>query len=34
MRDAADQEAKQAVFMTVLAGAVAMMTALVFMAPL
>lgn len=34
MRDAADREAKQAVFMTLLAGAVAMMAAFVFMAPL
>jgi hypothetical protein len=34
MRDAADQEARQAVLMTVCAGAIAMITALIFMAPL
>ena len=31
MRDAADQEARQAVFMTLLAGTVAMLAALTFM---
>lgn len=34
MRDAADQEARQAVFMTVVAGTIAMLTALVFLSPI